>query len=172
MAGCKKDPKEPAKAPTVATGSVSNITTTSFECEGNVSADGGVAVTDRGVCYAMSSSPTISNDKVSSGQGTGSFKVSIGNLTPGKVYHARAYATNSAGTAYGQEVKVTLVKVVEGIAVSPTETEKSVVEGEKFKIQVTFSPADVPNKAVTWSSDKSEVASVDSNGEVTTHKEG
>ncbi|KGL51129.1 hypothetical protein HQ29_09825, partial [Porphyromonas canoris] len=119
--GCKKDQKEPAKAPTVATGSVSNITTTSFECEGNVSADGGAAVTDRGVCYAMSSAPTISNDKVSGGSGTGSFKVSIGNLTPGKVYHARAYATNSAGTAYGQEVKVTLVKVVEGIAVSPTE---------------------------------------------------
>lgn len=170
VVGCKKEQKEPAKAPTVSTGAVSAVTTTSFDCEGNVTADGGAAVTDRGVCYAMSSAPTVSNDKVSGGQGTGSFKVSVSNLTPGKIYYARAYATNSVGTTYGQEVKVTLIKVVEGITVSPTE--KSVEAGEKFKLQVTFTPADVPNKAVTFSSNKSDVASVDDKGEVTTHKEG
>lgn len=170
LTGCKKDQKEPAKAPSVATGSVSAVTTTSFDCEGSVSADGGATVTDKGICYAITSAPTISNSKVSGGAGMGSFKVSVSGLQSGKVYYARAYATNSASTAYGQEVTVALQKVVEGISLSPTE--KSLIEGEKFTIKVTFSPNDVPNKAVNWRSDKSDIASVDNNGVVTAHKEG
>lgn len=166
----KKDQGEPAKVPEVSTGSISAVTTTSFDCEGNVSADGGAAITDRGVCYAMGSAPTISGNKVSGGSGIGSFKVSIGNLRPGKLYYVRAYATNSVGTAYGEEKTVTLKKVVEGITLSPTE--KTVIEGESFAITATVLPADADNKAVTWSSSASDIALVDDQGHVSTHKPG
>ncbi|WP_081968506.1 Ig-like domain-containing protein [Porphyromonas cangingivalis] len=170
LTGCKKDQKEPAKTPMVSTGVVSVVTATSFDCEGNVSSDGGSIITDRGVCYATTSAPTISDNKVSGGQGTGSFKVSINNLQQGKGYYVRAYATNSAGTAYGEERIVTLKKIVERITLSPTE--KTVIEGERFSITATVLPADADNKAVTWRSSASDIASVDDQGSVTTHKPG
>lgn len=93
--------------PTVTTSSVSNITYTTATCGGNVTADGGQSVTARGVCYSTYSNPTISNSKVASGSGTGSFSCTLTGLTAGKTYYVRAYATNSKGTAYGNEFTFT-----------------------------------------------------------------
>ena len=90
-------------APTVTTTSASNITQTTATCGGNVTADGGQTVTARGVCYSTTSNPTISNSKVTSGSGTGSFTCNLTGLTAGTKYYVRAYATNSKGTAYGTE---------------------------------------------------------------------
>ena len=95
--------------PTVTTTSASSITTTSFNSGGNVTSAGGgtLTVTDRGVCYATTSTPTISNSIVSSGTGTGTYTVSITGLITGTVYYARAYATNSLGTGYGSQITIT-----------------------------------------------------------------
>ena len=89
--------------PTVSTGSVV-LTPNSATCGGNVTSDGGIAVTARGVCYSTSPNPTISGSHTTDGTGTGSFTSSLTSLTAGTTYFVRAYATNSVGTAYGEEV--------------------------------------------------------------------
>ncbi|NTW32945.1 MAG: DUF1566 domain-containing protein [Bacteroidetes bacterium] len=86
------------------TTSASSITSTTATSGGNITSDGGATVTARGICYATSSNPTISNSIVTSGSGTGVFTSSLTGLTSGTTYYIRAYATNSVGTAYGNEV--------------------------------------------------------------------
>jgi uncharacterized protein (TIGR02145 family) len=91
--------------PTVTTTSISSITSTTAISVGNVSADGGSAVTSRGLVWSTSANPTISlTTKTSNGSGTGSFISSITGLSPNTTYYIRAYATNSAGTGYGNEI--------------------------------------------------------------------
>ncbi|MBQ7489410.1 MAG: hypothetical protein IJT51_02690 [Bacteroidales bacterium] len=93
--------------PTVTTTAASNIGTATATSGGNVTADGGATVTARGVCWSTSHNPTTSNSKTTNGSGTGSFTSSLTGLTSGTTYYVRAYATNSVGTAYGNEVTFT-----------------------------------------------------------------
>jgi hypothetical protein len=93
--------------PTVTTDTVTNITQTTAASGGNVSSNGGCAVTARGVCWSTSALPTITNSYTTDGSGTGSFVSNITGLTGGTLYYVRAYATNSAGTAYGNQVSFT-----------------------------------------------------------------
>ena len=88
----------------VSTSSVSNIGANSATCGGNVSVDGGDAITARGVCWSTSSGPTIADAHTTDGNGLGSFTSSLSGLTPLTPYYVRAYSTNSFGTAYGEEV--------------------------------------------------------------------
>ncbi len=74
---------------------------------GNVTADGGASVTDRGFVYGTSANPTTSNNKVASGTGTGSFSATTPQLSAG-TYYFRAYATNSTGTSYGSQETLTI----------------------------------------------------------------
>jgi len=89
--------------PTVSTSSVSSITENSAQSGGNVSDDGGASVTARGVCWSTSQNPTTGDTCTSNGSGTGSFTSNLTNLNPDTRYYVRAYATNSAGTAYGNQ---------------------------------------------------------------------
>ena len=101
--GCKKeDPVEPA---TLTTASVSEITSTSAKSGGNITGDGGSSVTTRGVCWGTSPGPTVSSNKTSDGSGTGSFTSNLTGLSRNTTYYLRAYATNEAGTSYGNEVQ-------------------------------------------------------------------
>ncbi len=93
--------------PTVTTTDVSSILPTSAVSGGNVTADGGATVTARGVCWSTSQNPTVSNSHTTDGSGTGSFSSSITGLNPNTTYYVRAYATNSEGTAYGNQVSFT-----------------------------------------------------------------
>lgn len=87
--------------PTVVTDEVTIVTQNSAKCSGEVTADGGMAVTQRGVCYSKTQNPTINDLHVSGGTGTGSFICSMTGLDENTTYYVRAYATNSVGTAYG-----------------------------------------------------------------------
>lgn len=83
-------------------------TASSITISGEVTGNGGYAVTERGVCYsAINAEPTLSDSKVQSGSGNGSFSASITNLDAATTYYIRAYATNSIGTAYGKAISVT-----------------------------------------------------------------
>jgi hypothetical protein len=93
--------------PVLTTSSVSSITTTTATSGGSISSDGGSAVTVRGVCWSTNINPTTGSSITSNGTGTGSFTSSITGLTPGTVYYVRAYATNGAGTSYGNQVSFT-----------------------------------------------------------------
>lgn len=87
--------------PSVTTNDVTDVTPNSAKCGGNVTANGGVAVTSRGVCYSKTTNPTISDLLINSGTGTGTFTCSLTGLDENTTYYVRAYATNSVGTAYG-----------------------------------------------------------------------
>ena len=104
----------PVSLPTITTSIVTSITQTTATGGGNVTADGGTSVTSRGVCWGTSQNPVIDiNDKTTDGPGTGTFTSSITGLNPGTKYYVRAYATNSKGTAYGNEQSFTTAAGIE-----------------------------------------------------------
>ena len=106
--GCTKS----SSLPTLTTTAASDITTITATAGGNVTSDGGASITDRGVCWGTASMPTITDSKTSDGIGTDSFISNITALTPDTKYYLRAYATNSVGTAYGNEVFFTTGQIV------------------------------------------------------------
>lgn len=98
--------------PIITTITVTNITTNSATGGGNVTSEGGSLVTERGVCWSTSQNPTIADNKTSDGTGTGSFTSSITGLSPNTIYYVRAYATNSSGTNYGDQLSFTTIHVM------------------------------------------------------------
>ncbi len=90
--------------PTLTTTEVSGITETTALSGGYISADGGSAVTARGVCWNTSPAPTTANPKSTNGSGNGLFTSSMTGLTLNTRYYVRAYATNANGTNYGPEL--------------------------------------------------------------------
>ncbi len=93
--------------PALSTTIVSSITISAASSGGNVTSDGGGPITLKGVCWSISSGPTMTDNKTVDGSGTGIFSSSITGLTSGTTYYVRAYATNSAGGAYGNEISFT-----------------------------------------------------------------
>ncbi|MCE2840287.1 MAG: hypothetical protein LW729_02740 [Bacteroidetes bacterium] len=93
--------------PQVNTTSVTNVTPSSALVTGEVISEGGDQNTTRGFCYSTASNPTLSNDTTMNGTGTGVYSNTLQNLTPSTTYYVRAYATNSVGTSYGNEVTFT-----------------------------------------------------------------
>ena len=96
-----------AGMPTVTTTAISNIDKNTATGGGEVTADGGATVTARGICWSTSQNPTVDGNHTTDGTGTGSFTSSMTGLTANTTYYVRAYATNSAGTAYGEQVSFT-----------------------------------------------------------------
>lgn len=93
--------------PTITTTAISYITDNSANSGGFVHSDGGASITARGICWNTSPNPTISDAKTVDGSGVGSFASSLTGLALNTTYYVRAYATNSAGTAYGGQVSFT-----------------------------------------------------------------
>jgi len=74
---------------------------------GLINFDGGSAITARGVVWSTQANPTVDlPTKTVNGTGTGSFTSKFGDLSSGTTYFIRAYATNSAGTGYGEDVSL------------------------------------------------------------------
>jgi uncharacterized repeat protein (TIGR03803 family) len=92
----------------VTTTAVSSIATTTAQSGGNVSVDGGEAITERGVCWSTSANPTIAlATRTSDGAATGVFTSNLTGLAANTTYHVRAFVTNAGGTSYGNEVNFT-----------------------------------------------------------------
>jgi uncharacterized protein (TIGR02145 family) len=93
--------------PTLVTSGLKSVTLTTATGGGDVSNDGGVAITARGVCWNTTGIPTIADNISSDGSGDGLFTSTLPDLVIGTKYYVRAYATNSIGTGYGNEVSFT-----------------------------------------------------------------
>ncbi len=115
---CKKE----ATLPVVTTISVSNITQITAITGGNVIDNGGAEITSRGVCWSITSNPTLTDFKTMDGTGSGTFTSNLTGLTANTIYYVRAYATNSAGTTYGNEISFT-----SGQALTATVTTAAIV---------------------------------------------
>jgi gliding motility-associated-like protein len=93
-----------SSVPILSTTITSSVTMTSASSGGNITSDGNQAVTSRGVCWNTSPTPTTGNSTTTDGTGTGSFTSSLTSLSPGTLYYVRAYAINSVGTGYGNQL--------------------------------------------------------------------
>ena len=96
----------PLSTPTVSTEPITSITHISASSGGTVTDDGGEEITARGIVWSNITNPELTNNEeghTKNGTGTGSFISSITGLDAGTTYYVRAYATNSVGTAYGDE---------------------------------------------------------------------
>ena len=113
--GCKK-----ATVPELTTVDVTQITLNSAVSGGTIKSDGGEDITEKGVCWSTTTGPTIADSKTSDGKGSANFTSNLVGLAEGQPYYVRAYATNSVGTAYGNEVTFTTAQVT-GAALTTTE---------------------------------------------------
>jgi formylglycine-generating enzyme required for sulfatase activity len=89
---------------TVSTNPIGDVTATSATVGGNILSDGGASIIARGIVYSTSPNPTLGSAVLTMGSGIGDFSGTLTGLVGGTQYFVRAYATNSAGTVYGNEV--------------------------------------------------------------------
>ena len=92
---------------TLKTNNASSITTNSAVCGGDITNNGGSAVISRGLCYSLSQSPTLSDNVIYSGNGSGNYTANLTGLNSSTTYYLRAFATNGNGTAFGNQVSLT-----------------------------------------------------------------
>lgn len=104
--------KEDTNAPSLNTASVASVTSTTATTGGEITDEGTSPVTARGVCWGTVANPTITDSKTTDGTGTGSFTSTITGLTPGTLYHVRAYATSADGTGYGADVQFSTASLI------------------------------------------------------------
>lgn len=128
-----------AVVPTITTAAVTAIAATTATTGGSINNDGGSDITARGVVWSTSTGPALTDFQLSSGSGKGSFVSNLTGLTPSTLYYVRAYATNSSGTAYGNEIFFTTGTQQAANAVS--------IEGMAFNPPSLTVPV---NTTVTW----------------------
>lgn len=93
--------------PTVSTDSITDIGPNTATGGGEVTSDGGAFIDARGVCWSIYPDPTTSDNYTVDGNGTGVFSSYLTGLAPNTLYYVRAYASNSAGIGYGDEITFT-----------------------------------------------------------------
>lgn len=111
FSACKKESDNNPGFPVVTTDEIIEVGIHSAVCFGTVTEKGQSSINVRGICWSLSPNPTINDNYINSDSyikdsdiGLGSFKVKMPGLAANATYHVRAYATNSKGTAYGNEL--------------------------------------------------------------------
>jgi hypothetical protein len=141
-----------ALVPTVLTTSVSVITKTSAISGGTIIADDNSTINAKGICWGTSTNPTIANSKTLDVTGTATFTSAIIGLNAGTNYHARAYATNSVGTGYGQDIAFTTLTEIVVPVLSTAMTTATSNAAATSGGNITFDGgATVTSKGVCWS---------------------
>lgn len=114
--------------PTVTLGTVYDVSFDTAEVDATVTADGGGTITERGVAYATTETPTTADSTEVVAGTTGAFTASLSSLAGTTTYYVRAYATNATGTSYSSQASFTTLQtpsaptVVTGTAENITDT--------------------------------------------------
>jgi len=159
VSSCKKE--EEVKAPSFANSAIDVITPISARCVASVNAEGSSPIDDRGVCWSTESMPDISDSKIYSGSGTGEYIAILTGLTPQTTYYARAFASNSAGTTYGDEITFTTTEDLTGETGTMTDKQGHVYPTVGIGSQVWMAA----NLKATRFNDSTEIAYVDEDGD-------
>jgi uncharacterized protein (TIGR02145 family) len=146
---CIKD--QPGNPPSITTAAATAVTPNTAEAGGEVTQMGDTPVSQKGVCWSTNPNPTINDSLTNDGTGTGSFTSTLTNLTANTSYYVRAYATNSGGTAYGEQLEFTTLvgdaPVINTVAVSEI-TKNSAISGGTITDE---GDTPVTQKGVCWS---------------------
>ena len=98
----------PVALPSVSTTNIVLITQTTAQANYTISSDGGADIISRGICWSANPNPTTSESKtIDESSAMGVFGAELNGLTENTIYYVRPYATNSLGTAYGNELTFT-----------------------------------------------------------------
>ena len=147
---------EPGYAlPMVTTNAATNVMQTEATSGGNIISTGYSNITARGVCWSTNQNPTTADGKTTEPIGIGSFTSKLTGLLANTTYYARAYAANSAGTAYGNQVMFkTFLTVVFPSVTTATPiniTEYSAASGGNV---TATGGAEVTAKGICWSTNQ------------------
>jgi hypothetical protein len=146
--------------PTVTTSSVTGISYAYAYGGGNVVSDGGLPVTSRGICWSTSPNPVLGNNVITNGTGTGSFSCSLTGLSQNTTFFVRAFATNSVGTGYGNEIQFTTADTSSTSQFGNFNTYTGIVLGAQSGVTGAFW-ASVSNSVYTLSIASANCANVD-----------
>jgi gliding motility-associated-like protein len=130
---------DPAVIPTLTTAAASNITIFTANSGGTISDDGGSAISTSGVCWSTSVNPTIANSVSTDGTASGSYVSSLTGLLPSTTYYVRAYATNTVGTGYGNEISFTTLAPVPTLFANPTVLDFGNVLQNTYSVEQSYS---------------------------------
>jgi uncharacterized protein (TIGR02145 family) len=107
--------------PSITTTAITEVTATTAISGGNITSDGGADIITKGICWNTSDGPTTSNNSTIATGGSASFTSTLQQLVPGTIYYVRAFATNSAGTSYGESLSFkTLGDKAAAVILEPT----------------------------------------------------
>ncbi len=154
---CFKSQITSPTAPTVTTQAVTDIATTTATGNGDITGLGVPNPGSHGICWGTSANPTIiDNTVVNKGvvSATGAFSAPMTSLTPNTLYHVRAYATNSTGTVYGNDVSFTTQSTSQTISFGALDTKT--YGDAPYNLTATSTSG----LAISYSSDNTAVARV------------
>ncbi len=141
-----------ANIATVSVGDALSVTDVSAEITGNVTYDGKAGVTAKGICFSTEANPTIASTIVEGGDGLGEFTGSLTGLRASTMYYARAFATNSVGTAYSNEISFTT-----NIGIATVETVSVTAQATTAKVNANVvydGGAEITERGVCYSTDE------------------
>ena len=150
---------EDFQLPVVKTGEVDAIKENMADGHGEVISDGGGdQISVRGLCWSTNHTPTISDFYVYAGTGLGNFDCTMSELQADQTYYVRAFAGNSKGIAYGNEVSFT----TEPLGSLPTVSIDGItpVSANSFAVTATVSEqgaSAVIVRGICWSTSPSPV---------------
>jgi uncharacterized protein (TIGR02145 family) len=98
---------EQLQRPSVSTLSVNNVSYNEAYLTGRLFNSGIYWISDCGFCWSTAQNPTLANNHITAASDLGTFGLNLTNLDAGTTYYVRAYATNSAGTTYGEQLSFT-----------------------------------------------------------------
>lgn len=142
---CSSDDNTPTPkdSPVLTTTAITDISQTSATSGGEITSDGGDNVTARGLVWSTTKNPTTADAITTNDSGTDSFISKLTELTSSTTYYVRAYASNSAGTGYGNEVSFTSAPTIEEGEVFNPITGKTWMDKNLGASQVAKSSTDV-----------------------------
>jgi hypothetical protein len=94
-------------SPSVATSEIQKVTNKSALIFGKITNTGNSSILSKGVVWSTTPNPTISDNKKEELASSNIFSVQLTNLDRNTTYYVRAFATNTSGTSYGQELVFT-----------------------------------------------------------------